>query len=118
MTRPEDFWYTCQSGTYTVPGIDDRKEFEDCWVHYATHTLLLLPPSNTFSATKNAMKTIGFSQQEMHDIYRLIASVLWIGNIDFKPDAKGQSAVTDRQSEYPSLLRSTTILTAPQSNSC
>jgi len=47
------------------------------------------------------MKTIGFSQQEQHDIYRLIASVLWIGNIDFKPDAKGQSVVTDRQSEYP-----------------
>lgn len=42
------------------------------------------------------MKTIGFSQQEMNDIFRLVAAILWIGNIDFKPDAKGQSAVTDR----------------------
>jgi len=60
------------------------------------------------------MKTIGFSQQEQHDIYRLIASVLWIGNIDFKPDAKGQSAVTDKQSEY-SCRRSAMYLTARQS---
>eukprot|EP01087_Luapelamoeba_hula_P021080 TRINITY_DN72_c0_g1_i2.p1 TRINITY_DN72_c0_g1~~TRINITY_DN72_c0_g1_i2.p1 ORF type:complete len:745 (-),score=147.61 TRINITY_DN72_c0_g1_i2:1096-3246(-) len=76
LAGPDAFWYTNQSGTYTIPHTDDKKEFAD---------------------TYEAMKTIGFSEQEMQDIFRLVAAILWIGNIQFKPDQKGQSAVADQQ---------------------
>jgi len=76
LAGPECFHYTNQSSTYTVPGIDDRKEFAE--MH-------------------EAMQTIGFSQQEIHDIFKLVAAILYIGNITFVPNAKGESQISDKQ---------------------
>ncbi|XP_066926001.1 unconventional myosin-Ia-like isoform X2 [Clytia hemisphaerica] len=51
-----------QNGCYTVPTIDDRK---------------------MFSVVESAMKKIGFLQDEIHGVYRLIAAILHLGNVRF-----------------------------------
>jgi myosin heavy subunit len=51
------------------------------------------------------MKTMGFSDSEFHDIFRLVSAILWIGNLDFVPDQKGQSAISDQQSAFYFLVK-------------
>lgn len=71
---PETYVYTSRSKCFNVDGIDDVAEFQD---------------------TLNAMRVIGLSQAEQDDIFRMLAAVLWIGNIQFREDDSGYAAVTD-----------------------
>lgn len=48
-----------------------------------------------FDETTNAMRIIGLTQQEQDDIFRLIASILWIGNVQFREDASGNAEIID-----------------------
>jgi myosin-1 len=57
-----DYVYTVQGNCLNVADIDDQKDFN--------HTL-------------ESMDTIGFSKQEQHDIIRLLAAILWLGNLQF-----------------------------------
>lgn len=50
-----------------------------------------------FSQRQNAMKVIGFTAEEQHEIFRLVAAVLYIGNVHFADDGKGGSTIADRQ---------------------
>ena len=74
IQKPETYLYTSKSKCFNVDGIDDLAEFED---------------------TLNAMKIIGISQQEQDDIFRMLAAVLWTGNLVFKEDDSGYAAVAD-----------------------
>jgi len=58
-----------------VQGIDDAGEFED---------------------TLNAMKVIGLSQSEQDNIFRVLATILWLGNVVFREDDSGNAAITDQ----------------------
>lgn len=71
---PETYVYTSRSKCFDVDGIDDVAEFQD---------------------TLNAMKVIGLTQAEQDEIFRMLAAVLWIGNIQFREDDNGYAAVTD-----------------------
>jgi myosin I len=51
--------------------------------------------SADFKETLNAMKTIGLSQAEQDDIFRMLAAILWIGNISFQEDDSGHAVITD-----------------------
>ncbi|PHH60185.1 hypothetical protein CDD81_1965 [Ophiocordyceps australis] len=75
IQKPETYLYTSRSKCFDVDGIDDVAEFAD---------------------TLNAMKIIGLSQAEQDEIFRMLAAVLWIGNIQFHEDESGYAAVADQ----------------------
>ncbi|EHL02183.1 putative Myosin-1 [Glarea lozoyensis 74030] len=52
--------------------------------------------SGEYQDTLNAMKTIGLTQPEQDEIFRMLAAVLWIGNIQFQEDKDGYAQVTDQ----------------------
>ncbi|KAF2235085.1 myosin I MyoA/Myo5 [Viridothelium virens] len=72
---PQSYLYTSRSKCSDVPGIDDTAEFQD---------------------TLNAMKIIGLQQSEQDDIFRMLAAILWIGNITFVEDDQGNGAISDQ----------------------
>jgi myosin-1 len=75
VQQPTTYSYTSKSKCYDVPGIDDVADFKD---------------------TLNAMRVIGLSQQEQDSVFRMLAAILWIGNIGFREDEQGNAAVHDQ----------------------
>ncbi|ROW14700.1 hypothetical protein VPNG_03747 [Cytospora leucostoma] len=75
IQKPETYLYTSRSKCLEVDGIDDLAEFQD---------------------TLNAMKIIGLSQAEQDDIFRMLAAILWTGNLVFREDEDGYAAVSDQ----------------------
>lgn len=71
---PESYTYTSKAKCLDVDGINDHQEFAD---------------------TLKAMRTIGLSQEEQDDIFRILAAILWIGNITFKEDDSGNGQIVD-----------------------
>ncbi|KAL1930542.1 hypothetical protein VTP01DRAFT_10704 [Rhizomucor pusillus] len=80
----QSFHYLNQSGTGTIPGVDDAQEFE---------------------LTKNALSMVGISLQTQWQIFRLLAALLHIGNIEIG----GRNDATLSDSE-PSMLIATKLL--------
>lgn len=52
------------NGDITIPGVNDAQEFQ---------------------AVKQAMNTLGISDAERDDIFRLVSIILMLGNIQFLP---------------------------------
>jgi hypothetical protein len=77
LTTPEYFHYLNQSRCYTVDGINDAEEWKD---------------------TTKAMQTMGFTPDEQKEIFRILAGILYLGNIHFTNDAKDQAQIADQQS--------------------
>jgi myosin-1 len=75
VQKPETYLYTSRSKCFNVDGIDDLAEFQD---------------------TLNAMKVIGLSQAEQDSIFRMLAAILWTGNLVFREDESGYAAVSDQ----------------------
>jgi myosin-1 len=69
---PEMYAYT--NKCLTVQGIDDAADYRE---------------------TVEAMRVIGLSAQEQSDIWRMIAAILWCGNISFVEDQQGNAAIAD-----------------------
>eukprot|EP01095_Lingulamoeba_sp_RSL-Kostka_P006267 TRINITY_DN195_c0_g1_i1.p1 TRINITY_DN195_c0_g1~~TRINITY_DN195_c0_g1_i1.p1 ORF type:complete len:1110 (+),score=492.52 TRINITY_DN195_c0_g1_i1:3702-7031(+) len=59
---PDAFDYLCKGNCLQVEGMDDVQEFAD---------------------VRNAMNVIGITADEQYDIFRLLSSILWLGNVDF-----------------------------------
>ncbi|KAK4105669.1 hypothetical protein N658DRAFT_492154 [Parathielavia hyrcaniae] len=74
VQKPETYLYTSRSKCFNVDGIDDLAEYQD---------------------TLNAMKVIGLSQTEQDNIFRMLAAILWTGNLVFREDDSGYAAVSD-----------------------
>ncbi|KAK4136603.1 myosin-1 [Trichocladium antarcticum] len=75
IQKPETYLYTSRSKCFNVDGIDDLAEYQD---------------------TLNAMQVIGLSQAEQDNIFRMLAAVLWAGNLVFREDDSGYAAVSDQ----------------------
>lgn len=75
VQKPESYTYTSRSKCFNVDGIDDAADFRD---------------------TLNAMNIIGVAQAEQDQIFRMLAAILWIGNIQFKEDDSGWAEVVDK----------------------
>lgn len=75
VQTPETYLYTSKSKCFDVDGIDDLAEFKD---------------------TLNAMKIIGLTKQEQDEIFRMLAAILWTGNIQFREDKDGNAEVVDQ----------------------
>lgn len=71
---PGTYIYTSAAQCTTADGIDDNKDF---------------------SETINAMNVIGLQQSEQDSIFRMLAAILWIGNISFVENEEGNAAVRD-----------------------
>ncbi|XP_078168747.1 myosin-17-like isoform X2 [Carex rostrata] len=80
LDDPKIFHYLNQSNCIEVDGINDAQEY---------------------LATRRAMDIVGISEEEQEAIFRVVAAVLHIGNIDF---AKGKeidsSVIKDEKSRY------------------
>ncbi|KAF9115760.1 class II myosin [Mortierella sp. AM989] len=76
MTGPESFLLTNRSGCLSVDGIDDANDFEE---------------------TLQAMRVIGLSQHEQDEIFRMLAVILWLGNVQFVEDDNGSAQITDNE---------------------
>ena len=74
VQTPDKYEYTSRSKCFNVDGIDDLADYQD---------------------TLNAMKIIGLSKAEQDEIFRMLAAVLWTGNIQFREDKDGYATVVD-----------------------
>jgi len=75
VQQPETYAYLSRSKCFNVDGIDDLAEFRD---------------------TLQAMKIIGLSQAEQDEVFRMLAAILWAGNIQFRESDDGYAAVSDQ----------------------
>ncbi|KAI8069511.1 P-loop containing nucleoside triphosphate hydrolase protein [Gongronella butleri] len=74
LQGPESFLYTSRSNCLEVDGMDD--------VH-------------DFSETVNAMNIIGLAKHEQDEIFKMLAIILWLGNLVFVEDDAGNAVVSD-----------------------
>ncbi|RWR96090.1 myosin-6-like protein [Cinnamomum micranthum f. kanehirae] len=63
LENPRRFHYLNQSNCYELDGVDDSEEY---------------------LATRRAMDVVGISGDEQESVFRIVASILHIGNIEFK----------------------------------
>ncbi|KAI1362717.1 P-loop containing nucleoside triphosphate hydrolase protein [Xylaria arbuscula] len=75
IQKPETYAYLSRSKCLNVDGIDDLAEYRD---------------------TLQAMNIIGLSQAEQDDVFRMLAAILWAGNIQFIEGDDGYAAVRDQ----------------------
>ncbi|KAK6941316.1 Myosin, N-terminal, SH3-like [Dillenia turbinata] len=80
LGNPKSFHYLNQSNCYELDGVSDAHEY---------------------LATRRAMDVVGISEEEQEAIFRVVAAVLHLGNIDF---AKGKeidsSVIKDEKSRF------------------
>ncbi|XP_038720466.1 myosin-12 isoform X1 [Tripterygium wilfordii] len=77
---PRTFRYLNQTNCYEVANVDDAREYLE---------------------TRNAMDIVGISQDEQEAIFRVVAAILHLGNIDFiKGKEVDSSKVKDEKSRY------------------
>ncbi|KAE9368646.1 myosin-5 [Stipitochalara longipes BDJ] len=74
IQQPSTYPYTSNSKCLDVDGIDDIADYAE---------------------TLEAMRIIGLSQTEQDEIFRMLAAVLWTGNIGFREDKDGNAEVVD-----------------------
>lgn len=67
--------YTSRSKCFDVPGIDDVADFKE---------------------TVEAMRITGLTQTEQDDVFRILAAILWLGNIQFVEDDHTNASITDQ----------------------
>eukprot|EP01102_Stenamoeba_stenopodia_P000526 TRINITY_DN1051_c0_g1_i1.p1 TRINITY_DN1051_c0_g1~~TRINITY_DN1051_c0_g1_i1.p1 ORF type:complete len:596 (-),score=130.79 TRINITY_DN1051_c0_g1_i1:192-1979(-) len=71
----DSYEYLKKSGSTTADGINDASDFNE---------------------TKHAMKTVGISGDEQNQIFQILAAILNIGNLTFKPGPQESSQIVDK----------------------
>ncbi|KAI9601034.1 hypothetical protein H4Q26_000832 [Puccinia striiformis f. sp. tritici PST-130] len=71
---PSAYYYTSRAGCLDVPQMDDVDEWRQ---------------------TLQAMQTIGLSADEQSNILRMLATVLWLGNVQYAENDEGNAYVVD-----------------------
>ncbi|KAJ6520123.1 myosin-1 [Mycena sanguinolenta] len=74
LQGPEAYVYTSQSNCLDVSGIDDVEDYQE---------------------TIKAMQIIGLGPDEQTEIFRMLAIILWLGNVQFSEMDDGNSAIAD-----------------------
>lgn len=75
IRTPDAYAYTSRSKCLNVDGIDDVADFSD---------------------TLKAMSIIGLSQAEQDEIFRMLAAILWTGNVTFRENQEGYAEAEDQ----------------------
>ncbi|XP_047945089.1 myosin-8-like [Salvia hispanica] len=71
LGNPRDFRYLNQSNCYELDGVDDSKEY---------------------LTTRRAMDIVGISPEEQDGIFRVVAAILHMGNIEFGKGSDGDAS--------------------------
>lgn len=80
LGNPKSFHYLNQSNCYELDGVNDAHEY---------------------LATRRAMDIVGISEQEQEAIFRVVAAILHLGNINFvKGEEIDSSAIKDEKSRF------------------
>ncbi|KAH7930925.1 hypothetical protein BV22DRAFT_1115754 [Leucogyrophana mollusca] len=74
LQGPESYAYTSMSNCLEVQDVNDAKDFTE---------------------TINAMQVIGLSDQEQSEIFRMLAIILWLGNVQFEEMDDGNASIAD-----------------------
>uniref|UniRef100_A0ACD5X744 Uncharacterized protein n=1 Tax=Avena sativa TaxID=4498 RepID=A0ACD5X744_AVESA len=82
---PRSFHYLNQTSCYEVANVDDAREYLE---------------------TRNAMDIVGISQEEQDAIFRVVAAILHLGNINF---SKGQEIDSSRLKDQKSINHLKTV---------
>ncbi|KAG7628940.1 Myosin N-terminal SH3-like [Arabidopsis thaliana x Arabidopsis arenosa] len=92
---PKSFRYLNQSSCYKLDGVNDAEEY---------------------LATRRAMDVVGISEKEQDAIFRVVASILHLGNIEFsKGEDADSSSVKDEQSMFHLQMTSELLMCDPHS---
>ncbi|XP_035838614.1 myosin-6 [Helianthus annuus] len=80
LGKPQTFHYLNQTNCYELSGVDESKEY---------------------LATRKAMDVVGISSDEQEAIFRIVAAILHLGNIEFVKDKEPDSSKPkDDQSKF------------------
>jgi len=83
LTDCDDYIYTNQGNNPTIDNVDDEKEF---------------------GKTHEALKLLGFSEDDVKNIYKILAGILHLGNVKISPGSgRGDSETSTVRQEDPSL---------------
>ncbi|EIN13905.1 myosin class I heavy chain [Punctularia strigosozonata HHB-11173 SS5] len=74
LQGPDAYAYTSLSNCLEVEGINDEHDFTE---------------------TLNAMQVIGLTAEEQNDIFRMLAIVLWLGNVQYTEGDDGNAVIAD-----------------------
>ncbi|KAI9316719.1 P-loop containing nucleoside triphosphate hydrolase protein [Dichotomocladium elegans] len=74
LQGPESYLYTSRSGCLDVEGIDDVAEYAE---------------------TIATMGIVGLQKYEQDEIFKMLAVILWLGNLIFVEDDNGNAAISD-----------------------
>lgn len=77
LTEPSDYLYMNQGGVTEIEGIDDADEYK---------------------TTVDALTLVGVSQETQHQIFKILAALLHIGNIEIKKTRNDASLSSDEPS--------------------
>ncbi|KAB8596068.1 hypothetical protein FH972_025779 [Carpinus fangiana] len=72
---PKSYLYTSKSQCFDVDGIDDHADFQE---------------------TLNAIRVIGLPEDEIDNIFRMLAAILWLGNVTFVENDEGNASIADQ----------------------
>ncbi|XP_054982056.1 unconventional myosin-Vb isoform X1 [Sorex araneus] len=79
LTCAEDFFYTSQGGDTSIEGVDDAKDFEK---------------------TCQAFTLLGVRESHQISIFKIIASILHLGNVGIQAERDGESCSISPQDEH------------------
>ncbi|KAH0928335.1 hypothetical protein HID58_014062 [Brassica napus] len=92
---PKSFRYLNQSSCYELDGVNDAEEY---------------------IATRRAMDVVGISETEQDAIFRVVAAILHLGNIEFcKGEDADSSSLKDEQSMFHLQMTSELLMCDPHS---
>ncbi|KAI9462418.1 P-loop containing nucleoside triphosphate hydrolase protein [Lactarius psammicola] len=90
LQGPEAYAYTSLSNCLVVEGINDNNDFADTLVSPIPD----LRPYQLISSQR-AMNVIGLSVEEQNEIFRMLAIILWLGNVQYDEMDDGNAAISD-----------------------
>ena len=90
MEDPRTFRYINQSGCYTLDGVDDVQMFDQL---------------------RLAMQVLSISEELSEGIFRVLAAILWIGNLEFE-DSEQEAAKLKKKSR-DIVVKAATLLGIP-----
>ncbi|XP_053520207.1 unconventional myosin-Vb isoform X3 [Artibeus jamaicensis] len=79
LTCAEDFFYTSQGGDTSIEGVDDAEDFEK---------------------TRQAFTLLGVRESHQISIFKIIASILHLGNVEIRAERDGDSCSVSPQDEH------------------
>jgi myosin heavy subunit len=75
LAAPENFAFIKESGCYSIPGLNEREEFEH---------------------TKEALTVMGFTPEEQDSIFRTVSGILHLGNVPIEASNGDLAVITDK----------------------